>query len=47
MNKKEREIKETCLEVLKRVLDDFNYMYTWQFKNKLKRSINKLEGELI
>lgn len=46
MNKKEREIKGTCLEVLKRVLDDFQFMYSWKFKDKLERSINKLNGEL-
>lgn len=47
MNKKEREIKEISLEVLEKVLYDFENIYTWEFRGKLKKSINKLQKEII
>jgi len=34
------------LNLLKEILSDFQTNYTWNFRKKLKRSINKLQQEV-
>jgi len=39
--------KAKKLSLLRQILYDFENSYTWQFKNKLERNINKLQSDIF